>query len=122
MRRKKEAAALEKESYELQEKLTKSELVYQEAVRLNQMLKEYKEVQAKKKGLDTREEEISQKKQKLIRSEAAGIVQKEEEQYIRIKKEQAHSQQKEQEYKKRGSPFGKAAGSNSKAESLERRV
>ena len=101
-RRKKEAAALEKESYELQEKLTKSELVYQEAVRLNQMLKEYKEVQARKKGLDAREEEISRKKQKLIRSEAAGIVQKEEEQYNRIKKEQAHSRQKEQEYKKEG--------------------
>lgn len=99
-RRKKETAALEKEFQELQERLTKSELVYQEAVRLNQMLKEYKKVQEMKKGLDAGKEEIEQKKQKLIRSEAAGIVQKEEEQYIRIEKEHAHCLQKEEEYQK----------------------
>ena len=101
-RQKRETDVLEQEFRELQEKLTKSEWVYQEALRLNQLFKEYKEVQAAKKRLDEKADEINRKKQELLRSEAAAVVHQAEEEYIRIQKEQECSVQKEEIYKKNG--------------------
>lgn len=101
-RQKRETDVLEQEFHELQEKLTKSEWIYQEALRLNQLFEEYKGVQAEKKRLDEKAEEINRRKQELLRSEAADVVHRAEESYIHILKEQERSVQKEEMYKKSG--------------------
>ncbi len=99
-RRKKEEGALKKEVGKLQEELIKKESAYQEAFRLNQLLKEYEEAQDIKRNLEARKEEMDQKAQNLQRAEAASVVYQEEEHLIRFRKEKERAVQKEEEYQK----------------------
>lgn len=99
-RGKKEEGTLKKEVDKLQEELIKSESVYQEAFRLNQLLKEYQETLIVKRNLEAKKEEMDKKERNLRRAEAASVVYQEEEHLIRFRKEKERAVQKEEEYQK----------------------
>lgn len=91
----------QKELVRLQDELAKREWAYQEALRLNQLLQEYREVLAQKKALEEKEDEIKLKKQELQLAISAGKVRQTEEHYLRSQKEQMIALQKREEYQKR---------------------
>lgn len=102
VKKEKEATDLsQKELVRLQQELAKREWAYQEALRVNQLLQEYREVLAQKKALDEKEDEMKIKKQELQLAVSAGTVRQIEEHYLRSQKEQMNCLQKREEYQKR---------------------